>query len=253
VYCGTDPNEHVKTIEQRKIKLRKYSIDVVFCIDCTCSMAPVMDSIKENIIKFIDVCNDSSVDWRARIVLFRDSAVDKEWLVNDKPFVSKKDELVTQLDSALAKGNIEDEKDASSSYDALFYAATQSEWRNIRFPGGPMDSDWDEFLKSGGRYGFEFIVGFTDSNIRPYTSKTLEEIEKYEQCEYPYEYPYYRFKILLYAPKRINHETGRSSCPKGWDFLRYCILNDFEDAIEFYYHKELDFSPIYSILSQMYT
>lgn len=252
VYCGAEPIAKPPSIEQRKIYLVDYSIDIVFCIDYTASMAPILDSIKENIIRFIDVCNESSLDWRARVVLFRDSAVDEEWLVNNKPFVSNKDELVTQLGSAMAKGKIEDETDYSSLMDALYYAAEESEWRAIRFPGGPMDSDVEEFMASGGRYGFKFIVGFTDSNTRPFSSKVIEEIEMIEQrkrhrrfrtATLPNHFSYNYDHVLLFAHK--------GAIPKTDSY--FWVLKDFDDPIEFYYHKELDFSPIYSVLSRMYT
>lgn len=261
VYCGASPTVEIKTIEQKKIRLYEYSIDIVFCVDCTCSMAPILDSIKENIVRFIDVCDESHIDWRARVVLFRDSVVDEDWLDNDKPFVSKKEDLETQLDCVIAKGNIEDETDASSTLDALFYAATESEWRRIRFPGGALSTDWKEFKESGGCYGFKFIVAFTDSNIRPYNPKTLEKIEKMDgiKCigmlrRLPNDDEFissFYDRVLLFAPKGGN-KTGLSSSLEKWDIMRG-TLKEFEDPIEFYYHKELDFSPIYSVLSTIYT
>lgn len=254
LYCGADLVTKTKTIKQQKIMLRKYSIDIVFCIDCTCSMASILPSIKENILKFIDVCNDSKVDWRGRVVLFRDSEVDKEWLENDNPFVSQKENLELQLDSVMAKGSIEDETNASSIFDALFYAETASPWRNIRFPGGPLDSDEKEFLKSGGGYGFQFVVGFTDSNPKLYSSKTLEKIEELEKPEAKDKY-IRGIRRLVFAPRGKNHETGLPSYAWNWDYSdrRRYTLKDFEDPIEFYYHKELDFSSIYSVLSEIYT
>lgn len=258
MYCGTELTAK-STVKQHTRFLIDYSLDIVFCIDCTCSMAPVLDSIKENIIKFIDVCNDSKVDWRGRIVLFRDSEVDKEWLENDNPFVSQKENLETQLDSVMAKGSIEDETNASSILDALFYAETASPWRKIRFPGGPLDSDRKEFLKSGGGYGFKFVVGFTDSNPKPYSSKTLEKIEEIEKREAKNkqireEMPYDNVETLVFAPKSKNQETGLPSDARRWDYLnRIRYTMNFEDPIEFYYHKELDFSSIYSVLSRTYS
>lgn len=257
VYCGTELTAK-STVKQHTRFLIDYSLDIVFCIDCTCSMAPVLDSIKENIIKFIDVCNDSKVDWRGRIVLFRDSEVDKEWLENDNPFVSQKENLEAQLDSVMAKGSIEDETNASSILDALFYAQTASPWRKIRFPGGPLDSDRKEFLKSGGGYGFRFIVGFTDSVPKPYSSKTLELIQEIERRKAKSKQLIVRmpdFYGLFFAPKGKNYDTGLPPYARGWDYLNGIrhTLKDFEDPIEFYYHKELDFSSIYSVLSRTYS
>ena len=253
VYCGANLVTKKETIEQQKWLLRKYSVDIVFCVDGTCSMVPVLESIKENIIGFIDVCENSHVDWRARIVVFRDSEVDKEWLENDNPFVSSKKDLVTQLGTIKVKGNVEDEQDASSIMDALFYASTKSDWRNIRFPWGPMDSDYDEFVKSGGCYGFMFIVGFTDAKTRPYLSTTLEKIEVIEDNRKKSKsiIKLMRYDMidrqLVFAPK----DAGLSERPIG----KYCqsIVKDFDDPIEFYYHNKLDFSPIYSVLSRTYS
>lgn len=236
VYCGAELVAKATTIKQQKIMLRKYSIDIVFCVDGTYSMAPVLDSIKENIISFIDVCNDSKVDWRARVVVFRDSFVDEEWLENDNPFVSSKEDLVTQLGRVNAKGNVDEEQDASSAIDALFYAATKSDWRNIRFPGGPLDSDYKEFLERGGRYGFQFIVGFTDAKPRPWHPKFDELCVEL-----------FRYRDLLFAPKVACYKTLLP------DKLYCLIVEEFEDPIEFYYHKELDFSSIYSVLSRTYS
>lgn len=253
-YCGADLVEKKGAIEQKKWYLRNYSIDIVFCVDCTCSMAPVLDSIKENIISFIDVCDDSSVDWRARIVVFRDSEVDEEWLENDNPFVSSKEDLVPLLRSVKAKGCVEDEQDASSSLDALYYAATKSDWRYIRFPGGPLDTDYKEFCESGGCYGFMFIVGFTDAKPRQYHPIIFEEIAKTDQKRKSFKHlhplmPYDMiYKELIFAPKSANYKSIR---PKGGFW--WSAVEEFEDPIEFYYHKELDFSPIYSVLSHLYT
>lgn len=77
--------------------------DIVFCIDCSFSMIPIIESIKKSICLLMNGIEnaDISIDWRARVVGFRDN------IVYNKPFVTSLDDVKTQLDSVKAQGVVE--------------------------------------------------------------------------------------------------------------------------------------------------
>ena len=66
-------------------------------------MIPIIDSIKKSISLLVNGIENAeiSIDWRARVVGFRDN------IVYDKPFVDTMDEIMTQLDSVKAQGVVE--------------------------------------------------------------------------------------------------------------------------------------------------
>ncbi len=113
-------------------------VDVVFCIDCTGSMQPCIDGLKANVGRFVETLKepvqvDSNTvvkvqDWRARIVGFRDFDEDAEPLVADFEFVPEAEALRRQLgDPRIQATGGGDEPE--SALDAIYVAATQSDWR----------------------------------------------------------------------------------------------------------------------------
>lgn len=111
---------------QKVTEIKIHSIaDIVFCIDCSFSMIPIINSIKNDIlllIKALDEYNEYlKIDWRARIVAFRDS------ISYDRPFTTKLDEFKSQLDEIKAKGCVEDEP--APIIETIRCATKCSEWR----------------------------------------------------------------------------------------------------------------------------
>lgn len=76
-----------------------YAVDIVFCIDVTGSMDPIIDAVKANALRFYDDVQDNltakgkNVDeLRVRVVAFRDLAADGEAAMDESPFYRLPDE-----------------------------------------------------------------------------------------------------------------------------------------------------------------
>jgi hypothetical protein len=70
-----------------------YAVDIVFCIDVTGSMTPIIDAVKTNALRFYSdvqsnlTAKGKNVDeLRVRIVAFRDFAADGEAALQESPF-----------------------------------------------------------------------------------------------------------------------------------------------------------------------
>jgi len=143
-------------IVQKKAKVKGIA-DIVFCIDATGSMQPCIDNVKSNIGNFATSIQTASpntkVDWRARVLAYRDFTVDKEYLLNDFNFVNTPEELKNQLDQISADGGGDEPE---STLDAILYATLKSDWRND---------------------AHKVIVVFTDATpIKNLNSKTTSEL-----------------------------------------------------------------------------
>jgi hypothetical protein len=116
-------------VKQKLAKVKNVA-DIVFCIDATGSMQDCIDNVKENIESFVTTLENSNpnskIDWRARILAYRDFRKDSEYLVNTFNFVSSPAELKNQLDSISADGG---DDEPESTLDAILYATKTSDWR----------------------------------------------------------------------------------------------------------------------------
>ena len=70
-----------------------YAVDIVFCIDVTGSMTPIIDQVKANALRFYDDVQTNLTDkgktvdqLRVRVVSFRDMAADGDAAVQESPF-----------------------------------------------------------------------------------------------------------------------------------------------------------------------
>jgi hypothetical protein len=70
-----------------------YAVDIVFCIDVTGSMTPIIDAVKANALRFYDdvqtnlTAKGKNVDeLRVRVIAFRDFAADGEAAMQESPF-----------------------------------------------------------------------------------------------------------------------------------------------------------------------
>jgi hypothetical protein len=70
-----------------------YAVDIVFCIDVTGSMTPILDAVKANALRFYDdvqanlTAKGKNVDeLRVRVVAFRDVVADGEAALQESPF-----------------------------------------------------------------------------------------------------------------------------------------------------------------------
>ena len=83
---GQKLNSKIHLMESTDEVLR-YHIDILFCIDCTGSMSPVIDLVKEKVRKFPSDLKDALAkkdkqvhELRIRVVAFRDFASDSDCL-----------------------------------------------------------------------------------------------------------------------------------------------------------------------------
>lgn len=77
----------------------RYAVDIVFCIDVTGSMTPIIDQVKNNALRFYDdvqsnlTAKGKNVDQlRVRVIAFRDFAADGEAALDESPFFTLPDD-----------------------------------------------------------------------------------------------------------------------------------------------------------------
>lgn len=113
--------------------------DIVFCIDCTGSMTPFLDAVKERAKDFLTHLatggNDQEipVDWRIKVVGYRDADSDGAgWIVGlDNPFVNDPGAARRQIDALVASGGgDEPESLLDALYVILRHGRDHAEWRN---------------------------------------------------------------------------------------------------------------------------
>ena len=76
-----------------------YAVDIVFCIDVTGSMTPILDAVKANALGFYDDVQTNLTEkgknvaqLRVRVIAFRDFAADGDSALEESPFYSLPDE-----------------------------------------------------------------------------------------------------------------------------------------------------------------
>lgn len=138
-------------------KAFKYDVDIVFCIDATGSMNPVIDMVKKNVQKLPDdisrcaQLNKKVIDrLRLRIILFRDYQYDGEHAMEATKFfnIPEEQELFNRIINSIIVDGGGDEPE--SGLEALAYA---------------MSSDWQK--KEHGRKRRQIIVVLTDASTHP--------------------------------------------------------------------------------------
>ena len=118
-----------EVIQQSRPIKNKGVADIVFCFDCTASMQPCIDKVKDNVHAFVNALKDQPqvvLDWRVRAMGYRDFDVDSEKIINHFPFVKDADSFKEQLDKLEATGGGDSPE---STLDALWYAFKKTDWR----------------------------------------------------------------------------------------------------------------------------
>lgn len=104
--------------------------DVVFAFDCTGSMSPYIENVKNNVASLITGFNATpnvTLDWRVRAMGYLDFTYDEKHLYNDFDFTNDADNFVNNQLTRLEIGNGGDAKE--STLDAIWYALKKSNWR----------------------------------------------------------------------------------------------------------------------------
>jgi hypothetical protein len=76
-----------------------YAVDIVFCVDVTGSMTPILDAVKANALAFYDDVQTNLTEkgknvaqLRVRVVAFRDFVADGDAAIDESPFYALPDE-----------------------------------------------------------------------------------------------------------------------------------------------------------------
>jgi hypothetical protein len=77
----------------------RYAVDIVFCIDVTGSMTPILDRVKDNALRFYDDVQKNLTDkgknvdeLRVRVIAFRDFKADGAAALQESPFYALPEE-----------------------------------------------------------------------------------------------------------------------------------------------------------------
>jgi von Willebrand factor type A domain len=100
--------------------------DVVICIDCTGSMSPCIEGVKNHVQKLVEgfQANESiKLDWRVRLVEYRD--LNEGEATKQYPFTTDIGTFRTQVQNLVASGGGDEPE---STLDAIF-TALHSDWR----------------------------------------------------------------------------------------------------------------------------
>ena len=133
----------------------KYNVDIVMCIDCTGSMGDLLDTVKNNALKFYsDLCKRCEEkgkeisELRIRAIAFRDFGCDRDAAVADTGFLNIPDE----------------ESDFKNFVSGLHPAGGGDEPENgLEALAMAIDSDWT----NGGDKRRHVVVVWTDASTHP--------------------------------------------------------------------------------------
>jgi len=125
--------QNPQIIQQRPKNKQKGICDIVLVVDVTASMGPCIEGLKNNLNSFVDNLklgiNQTPLDWRARVLPFRDVFEDgPDAIDNSNPFVSDTESLKSQINKLTPSGGGELPEGV---LDAIYVAITKSDWRDI--------------------------------------------------------------------------------------------------------------------------
>lgn len=205
--------------------------DVVFLIDISGSMSPIIDALRKNIEAFVDSLSSGDAnnaapvrDWRAKVVGFRDieaaASEGLEWL-EDHPFVRDAVALKAQLGQLQAQGGGDEPE---SLLDALYKVATME-----ASPKGAQSEDANKW-----RYRSEaarVIVVFTDASYKETMSipeakgGALQDVANVVMAN--------RIILSLFAPNFEGYDRLSQIDKSEWEVVEYEGLNAQEALQKF--------------------
>jgi len=205
--------------------------DIVFLVDVTGSMAPIIDALRRNIEAFVDSLsrgdanNASPVkDWRGRVVGFRDIETSESegvpWFV-DNPFVRDAVALKAQLAALRAEGGGDEPE---SLLDALYKVATTE-----ATPKGAQSEDPGKW-----RYRSEaarVVVLFTDASFKE--TMTIPEAKGGALQDVANVVMANRIILSLFAPNFEGYDRLSQIDKSEWEVVEYEGLNPQEALQKF--------------------
>ena len=121
------------TITQKDEKRKaKGAADIVFLIDATLSMTPCIEGIKESLKRFADSLSSyeyaqaMNLDWRAKVVPYRDFNCDGEPIYLDNAFTTDINDLKAQIAGIRVEGGGDIPE---SALDGLYLVTNKTDWR----------------------------------------------------------------------------------------------------------------------------
>ena len=197
--------------------------DVVFLIDVSGSMAPIIDALRKNIEAFVDSLSSGGAnnaapvrDWRGKVVGYRDieaaSSEGLEW-IEDHPFVRDSGALKAQLASLKAEGGGDEPE---SLLDALYKVATME-----ATPKGSQSEDPGKW-----RYRSDaarVVVVFTDASFKETMSipdakgGSLQDVANVVMAN--------RIILSLFAPNFEGYDRLSQIDKSEWEVVEYEGLN----------------------------
>lgn len=205
--------------------------DVVFLIDVSGSMAPIIDALRKNIEAFVDSLNSGDAnnaapvrDWRGKVVGYRDieaaASESLEWL-EDNPFVRDADALKAQLAALHAQGGGDEPE---SLLDALYKVATMA--------ASPKDAQSEDTHKW--RYRSEaarVVVVFTDATFKE--TMSIEEAKGGALQDVANVVMANRIILSLFAPDFEGYDRLSQIDKSEWEVVEYEGLNPQEALQKF--------------------
>jgi hypothetical protein len=205
--------------------------DVVFLIDVSGSMAPIIDALRKNIEAFVDSLSSGGAnnaapvrDWRGKVVGYRDieaaSSEGLEW-IEDHPFVRDTAALKAQLASLKAQGGGDEPE---SLLDALYKIATLE-----ATPKGSQSEDASKW-----RYRSDaarVVVVFTDASFKETLSipeakgGSLQDVANVVMAN--------RIILSLFAPNFEGYDRLSQIDKSEWEVVEYEGLNAQEALQKF--------------------
>ena len=205
--------------------------DVVFLIDVSGSMAPIIDALRRNIEAFVDSLSSGGAnsaapvrDWRGKVVGYRDieaaSSEGLEW-IEAHPFVRDTAALKAQLASLKAQGGGDEPE---SLLDALYKVATTE-----ATPKGAQSEDPNKW-----RYRSDaarVVVVFTDASFKETLSipeakgGSLQDVANVVMAN--------RIILSLFAPNFEGYDRLSQIDKSEWEVVEYEGLNAQEALQKF--------------------
>ena len=191
--------------------------DVVFLFDCTGSMAPYIENVKDNVASLIKGFNGTpnvKLDWRVRAMGYKDFFVDNDCLINDFDFTDNADSFANNQLARLDADGGGDEKE--SALDAIWYALKKSDWR-------PRCT--------------KVIVVFTDAGTKGVHSKTMDELGVVDDVSY-LQQELMKNKIQLFMYCKTDpiyeelHQTERAHIYQYDNPGEELLTSDFGELLE---------------------
>ena len=228
----TAPTEPAAPTAAPQVRAKTKGVaDVVFLIDVSGSMSPIIDALRKNIEAFVDSLSTGDAnnappvrDWRGKVVGYRDieaaASEGVQWL-EDHPFVADAPALKAQLAELRAEGGGDEPE---SLLDALYKVATME-----ASPKGSQSPDPDKW-----RYRSDaarVVVVFTDASFKETMSiqeakgGSLQDVANVVMAN--------RIILSLFAPNFEGYDRLSQIDKSEWEAVEYAGLSPQEALRKF--------------------